>query len=267
MEPEAFPGRKTCRHWVPIENLCYICKKEQERPFTLRGRPEVFQNPSPTQGRPLQTHQMPGLQAPNGYRHPDDPRKKNYPMPITSVDPRRFMQTDRDNTYRSGYTRRTVETETGQRDMGIAMARALDTAQSLPPSGYHPGWGPQGEMDPMMNNRHEQPTVPQPMNVNAHAGLNTRSERKLGQGTDLQNMWLERSMVQPDMRFGNRFYEHLPQGTRKERSSTSNTRAQERQDASRVYENRDYSESFDRGAQVGRSTQPGRRIQQVTGWK
>lgn len=224
-----------CRHWVSKKQVCYACKRERDmveskfQPVECRSVKNPVAPPSfcldgkqtssgMMYSRTLKSdkpsYSMPQTgpkdwqfynQAPSGYRHPDNVDPKAYPLPVDVPDPRRFMDHGRDDPRRS---------ETPHK--GVMLDRALAMADFLPPSGYQAYFG-------------QQPTRQQQASVRIPGGATTsRPEKKIEPRT-----YLDRDLVQPDMRYGNRFFEILPEDTRKlKQSHDINERTNDRDVAS-----------------------------------
>lgn len=210
-------GDQVCRHWISKKHKCYACIRDkqmaesqfqpidcQSKPktssFSLDGRqPQWSSSSGMMYSRTLKSdkpsYSMPQTgpndwqfhnQAPQGYRHPDNVNPKDYPLPL-DADPRRCMGNSRDDTRRS---------EQINSHKGVMLDRALAMADFLPPSGYQAYFG-------------QQPT--RQVNTNESSrGTSSRPDKKIEPRT-----YLDRDLVQPDMRYGNRFFEILPEDTRK----------------------------------------------------
>jgi hypothetical protein len=90
---------------------------------------------------------------------------------------------------------------------------------------------------------------------NSTYGITTRGNRKLDYKEDLH---LRRSMLQPDFRQGNRFYEFKPENTRRESyRDAGNKSAQEFQNQTQqMFNDMNYTKAYDQAAGMNRGSQP-----------
>jgi hypothetical protein len=262
-----------CSHWIPKGQYCYACTRTKDRknPFTERPyipvneqRPQstfgqsqnFFQqqlkgNPSSNPNDPY-SHQMnPSYE---GYTNADQP-KGAFPKPVNSVgggrfhpttDPRRSMRTGRESTHRSQYTQRT-----GESDMGVFMDRSIDDSKFLAEQNKGQLWG-----NPLIKRNFPSPmdTKMVPTPTDSHGGVSSRASRKVDSAGRNEDMFLRRSMVQPDMRHGNRFYEIMPDTDRRAsyRQSDNVRSTQFQQQSAQMHSNHDFRQAYASGASVGR---------------
>ena len=228
-------GDEVCRHWISKKQICYACQRDRQiaesrfqpvecgnkttevqSSFRLDGQQQYPTNImySRTLKSDKSSYSLPQTgpndwqfhnQAPSGYRHPDNFWQKEDPQPVDAVpDPRRFMGNSRDDTRRS---------EQQQNHKGVMLDRALAMADLLPPSGYQAYFG---------QYQQQQPT--RQLTESSERGTSSRPDRKIEPRT-----YLDRDLVQPDMRYGNRFFEILPEETRKVKQTNDiNTRTNDR---------------------------------------
>lgn len=232
-------GDSVCRHWIPKSHGCYACIREKQQMNSQfehisckKGErndilPQLFE-PSDyhlvahqvknkrsqydNSNRSFQQSWAPNkpvenLTAPPGYQYPDSLGPPQYPQPVDTnpfphgpPDPRRFMQNSRDQPLRS---------QGGDDNTGVFMKRSLAMAEVLPPSGYQGYWGQ--VTNPVV--RQNQP-VPDPYQAPMSGISSRRPERKVNKAGQNEDLFLRRSVIQPDMRYGNRFYEMKPEESR-----------------------------------------------------
>ena len=79
---------------------------------------------------------------------------------------------------------------------------------------------------------------------NTHVGINTRGNRKLNVN---DNLHLNRSMMLPDFRHGNRFFEFKPENSRREtyRDIGNKNVIKFQNQTQRMFQNQDYAKAYD----------------------
>ncbi len=253
-----------CSHWILKSDYCYACQRTKQRsnPFQKFNQKDKFQQKQPSYSsthhslpkqknyHPTQPHyekkterfnpmgnrMFPqhhvgtvdpvGQKIPQGYTHPDVPQK--YPQVSNWGN-----QQTRNKTHRATYKKE---------PMGAFMNRSLETvdilSQQNPKSWSHNSWGQ------FRGNSQQQGSL-----MDYHQGVNTRGNHRTENMRKQQDLFLQRSLVQPDIRVGNRFFEEKPSDTRRARFSTiSNQRSQTRQQQS-VYQS-NYSRAMRRAYPV-----------------
>lgn len=265
------PG--VCPHWVPRNQHCYACQRLDSRKDPFTQRPYI-----PVRNEKLQADSVPGyddffrqqqvgsndIYSPQvtasfqGYVNPNSDNR-DFPKPINSVgggryhpstDPRRAVASGRDATHRSSY-----RSEHDGNSMGLFMARSIDESNFISTQKSNEMWG-----NPLIKRNFptEQKKIenPEPINSSSssHAGINSRASRKIDSAGTNEDLFLRRSMIQPDMRHGNRFFEIMPDSDRREsyRQSDNMRNAQFQQDTATLYKTQDFKKAFDTGASVGR---------------
>jgi hypothetical protein len=240
------PG--VCPHWIPKNESCSICERTNNRKNPLVQRPYI--PVSQTQNENKQSLKRTNPQLNNFYSNQMFPSLENYvtpgesrmdfPKPVNTLsgsykpttDPTRCFQSDKKETNRSQY---------GLSDMGIFMERSIEQANFQNNLQNQQLWG-----NPVLKqNFKSSEEIP-------YMGKHSRRERKLNSEEDL---FLQRSLIQPDMRQGNRFYEIMPSSGRREplRNFDNNNINSFQQQEARIYQQMDYSKAFDKGANVGRA--------------
>jgi hypothetical protein len=182
----------------------------------------------------------------DGYTHPD--QKRDYP-PLangmgagrfrSSEDPRRSMGADRDPTRRS-------EAQSKTNDIGFFLDRSLDDSKFMVHQKQGDMWG-----NPLIKRNFPPPGEV----VDSPNGINSRPGRKIESMGNNEDFFLKRSLVQPDMRHGNRFYEIMPESDRKEPlRQEDNANVKRFQEQSRqFYENYDFRRVY--GSQQQKNNQ------------
>jgi len=258
-----------CSHWIPKGQPCYACERQKGRENPFTERPYIPVDPKRAQNncQPNQEFMQQQLGSDQsrfgnqmlpsmvGYTHPDDPNR-DFPQPVNTVgggryrppaDPRRAMSSGREQTQRS---------RNEGPVMGYAMDRSLDESKFMQEQQGHM-WG-----NPLIRRNFpspmEQKLEPQEEQTITNYGVSTRKSRKIDPSGRNENIFLNRSMVQPDMRHGNRFYEYMPQTDRvsgQRRESDNMMANQFQQQSAQMYSEMDYQRAFDTGAAVGRGGQ------------
>lgn len=231
-----------CPHWVPKGKDCFACARLQASRGDVTSRPFI----------PIGNQQPQRIFTPTsvpGYVHPDEQRT-DKPLPMRReversqvvgqvgagpwnppTDPRREAQWGRETPHRA-----VSSTPTQRSNMGVFMDRSLDDSQFFTQHGKAPTtWGnpvikqnfpPPGSADNFVDSNSS-------MLGGAQDIVSSRNNRKNGAQEDV---FLRRSMVQPDMRHGNRFYEIMPEIGRKQgtRSDDSARVAQHQQQSADI---------------------------------
>jgi hypothetical protein len=255
-----------CSHWIPKNQSCYACKREmsKEDPFTKRPYIPVNKNTNISTSAPsmefFQQQQKNQINSDkysnqmfpsfNGYITPDK-TEPNFPQPVNSVgggryrpatDPRRSMLNGRDDTRRAQ----------NDKDMGFMMNRSVQESGFLNhQQNTNNLWG-----NPVIKSNF--PKVDEKnLEMIPNYGINTRTLRKIDSAGRNENIFLNRSLVQPDMRHGNRFYEIMPQTDRQsgsKRASDNMMANQFQQQSAQIYSQMDYQKAFDSGASISRGS-------------
>lgn len=273
------PG--VCSHWIPKDQYCYACArlKDRENPFTERPYiPVTQQKPQSTFGNSYtffeqQKGDSSNIYSPQvtakfeGYINPEQSNKE-FPQPINSfggryypsTDPRRSMSVGREATHRSQYE------QSKESKLGVFLDRSLDDSRFMASHQGGDMWG-----NPLIKRNfpspmNEQVASTQPVNSDMvgsqssqmYSGISSRKTRKLDFGGQNEDMFLKRSLIQPDMRHGNRFYEIMPETDRRQsyRQEDNVRSTQFQQQTAQIAADADFRSAYNSGAAMGRAGNP-----------
>lgn len=265
------PG--VCSHWIPKNQPCSACHrlKYRENPFTQRPHIPVS-NPSHLSYNPysLQSNLayrtksdsnsnsnsnfMTSSMTPSmtGYVSPGE-SKQDFPQPVNTVgggpyhpptDPRRSSMSSREQPHRAQY---------GMSNVGVFMERSLEQSNFVQHQNKNQMWGnpilQQNFPSPLEEKFEHSEPIP-------YMGISSRSSKKIDSKNN-EDFFINRSLIQPDMRRGNRFYEIMPSSGRKEplRNSDNGRVDQFQQQQASMFQQMDYATAFQKGAGMGRAGQ------------
>lgn len=228
-------NNSVCPHWISKSQPCYVCQRQSKESFTQKphipiNQPTMYpqqQNSEFVQQQIQRQSDYQMLPSLPNYTHPDS--KRDYPTPINTdlKDPRRMMSVGRSDTKRVGYS----------------MGRHLEESSFL-----------QNQQNNMWGGSMVEQMFPRPEKSDTHMAVGTRGDKKLDFSGRNENIFLNRSMVQPDMRYGNRFFEIKPESDRQSgrRDEENNGVNRFQHQNNELFGQKDFRQAFDGGAMMGR---------------
>jgi len=232
-EPKKPIGQKMCPHWISIHEECYVCSRDQERKkYFHNGNVKIRETGNFFGDRIIN---------PKDYVNPDNIDKK---YPSTS---------NRDSQNLSSEAKAELsgreQNNRSKNNINSFMRRSLDTVGFIERNNNSNIWS-----NPIANSSF--PTVHIANNEieNTYLGISTRGSRKLDNTDFNSDLHLRRSMLQPDFRQGNRFYEDKPTNTRRESyRNLGNENARKFQNQTeKMYKEMDYTRAYDQAAGINR---------------
>ena len=203
-----------CPHWISIHEKCYVCERENKRK-------KYFHN---NNIKIKETKNFVDINR-NEYINPNDINKK-YPSMSENY-----------------------KTKDNEKNINSFMKRSLDTINFIQRNNNSNIWA-----NPIANSSFPSVHISNKEIENTYLGISTRGSRKLD-NTDFNNdLHLRRSMLQPDFRHGNRFYENKPTNTRREsyrRLGNENVRKFQDQ-TEKMYKEMTYTKAYDKAAGINR---------------
>lgn len=218
-----------CQHWIPVSKKCYICEREKKRLSHFQNE-TIKLNENNFFGEKSQFH---------NYINPNT-TNKTYP------------KTENDNIHNarreiSGRDFNNRTKDMNNNNINSFMRRSLETVGFIENNNKNI-W-----QTSLINNSF--PNIPiSNVNENSHLGISTRGTRKLDSTDFNNNLHLRRSMLQPDFRQGNRFYEDKPFNTRRDSyRDVGNQNAKKFQDQTKqMYSEMNYTKAYDKAAGINR---------------
>lgn len=213
---------KTCKHWVPINIECYICTKQKQQTNSFNHNLNNYVNPENINNR---------FSNINNGRNFDNKFKSQSDIASRDINNR---ERDSDGNI-NGFMKRSLET------LGFIEENNNKNIWYNPISNTSI---PTNKSFKMEN-----------LNIlNKNCGINTRNNRKLDSYEDNSDLHLKRSLLQPDFREGNRFYEYKPTNTRRDSfRDINNQNARDFQcQSEKFYKDMDYTNAYDNAAGMNR---------------
>jgi len=229
-KPKKPIGQKMCPHWVSIHEECYVCARDQERKkYFHNGNVKIRETGNFFGNRIID---------PKDYVNPNDIKKK---YPSTS---NRNSTSDAKVEY-SGRS----QNNRSKNNVNSFMQRSLDTVGFIEQNNNKNIWS-----NPIANNSFPAVHISENEIENTYLGISTRGNRKLDNTDFNSDLHLRRSMLQPDFRQGNRFYEDKPTNTRRDSyRGLGNESARKFQNQTEImYQEMDYTKAYDRAAGINR---------------
>jgi hypothetical protein len=226
-----------CPHWIPIHETCYVCERDSERKkYFHNGNVKIRENGNFFGNRIIN---------PKDYVNPDDVNK-NYPS-TSNIDSQSLTSEAKTELSGREHNNRTKDSKSG--NINSFMRRSLDTVGFIERNNKSNIWS-----NSIANSSFPTAHIADNEIENTYLGISTRGNRKLD-NTDFNNdLHLRRSMLQPDFRQGNRFYEDKPANTRREsfrRLGNENVRKFQNQTES-MYREMNYTKAYDQAAGINR---------------
>ena len=233
---------KMCQHWVPVTDNCYICEREKKRQNHFHNETIKLQDNNFFEDRITQL---------KDYVNPNDVHK-TYPMTINENMENKNLGNESTNIEKTeisgrGQNNRTKDSING--NINSFMKRSLDTIGFIEHNNNKNIW-----CNPISNNSFPNVHISDNDIDNIYLGISTRDRRKLDNTDFNSNLHLRRSMLQPDFRQGNRFYEEKPTNTRRESfRDLGNQNAQKFQtQTEQMYREMNYTKAYDNAAGINR---------------
>lgn len=229
--------QKMCPHWIPINEKCYVCERDSERKkYFHNGNVKIRENSNFFGDRIIN---------PKDYVNPDNINKR-YPT-TSNVDRHNLSNEAKTEVSGREQNNRTKDSNSG--NVNSFMRRSLDTVGFIERNNNSNIWS-----NPIANSSFPMVHIANNEIENTYLGISTRGSRKLDNTDFNSDLHLRRSMLQPDFRHGNRFYEDKPTNTRREsfrRLGNENARNFQNQ-TERMYQEMDYTKAYDQAAGINR---------------
>ena len=234
--PYAQTTKRMCPHWVSINEECYVCERYKERKkYFHNGNVKIRESSNFFGGR---------IVNPTDYVNPDDKNKK-YP---STANRDNFNDVSLTREAKTDYTGRGENNRT-KNNINSFMSRSLDTVGFIENNNNKNIWS-----NPIANNSFPTVHISDNEIENTYLGISTRDNRKLDNTDFNSDLHLRRSMLQPDFRQGNRFYEDKPTNTRRDnyrRIGNENARKFQNQTET-IYKEMNYTKAYDQAAGINR---------------
>lgn len=225
--------QKVCQHWNSITDECYSCEREKKRlnhfqHETIKLNENNLFNDTNTM---------------KDYTNPYN-INKNYPQTVnnnrTNIEAKNEISGRENNN-------RTNDMING--NINSFMKRSLETLDFIENNNNQNLWH-----NPIINNSFPNFYFSNDDNHNTTMGISTRGGRKLDDTNFNNNLHLQRSMLQPDFRQGNRFYEDKPSNTRRDSyRGIGNQNVLKFQDQTKkMYNDLNYTKAYDTAAGINR---------------
>ena len=227
-------SQNVCQHWISVTDKCYICEREKKRLNHFHNE-TIKVNENNFFGDRIMK-----------LKDYVDPNSVNNTYPRTVNEGGNTFEAKSEISGRE-YNNRTKDMNNG--NINSFMKRSLETVGFIEQNNNKNLWH-----NSIANNSFPNLHMSSSEAENTHLGISTRGHRKLD-GTDFNNnLHLRRSMLQPDFRQGNRFYEDKPSNTRRNSyRGLGNQNAQKFQDQTKqMYSEMDYTKAYDRAAGINR---------------
>ena len=242
-------SKQVCKHWIPLNENCYVCKREKEREKLFNNSNvngninttpsngtnnqfggEIKTNPNFFNDQILQT---------SDYMNPENSQKK---YPTTS---------NRDsNNANNANNASSLRKDDKNGKVNSFMQRSLDTFGFIENNNSKNIWS-----NPIANNSFPSAHISNnESNESNYLGVSTRGNRKLGNTESNTDFHLKRSMLQPDFRSGNRFFEYKPTNTRRDSyKDLGNENARKFQNQTeQLFNEMDHTKAYDQAAGINR---------------
>lgn len=230
-------SNSTCPHWVPIANDCYVCQRDKER------RENFYNQPTNSQKNCAFSNDVSTFQD---YVNPDN-INKSYPKTMN----------DGNQTQKEIFGKKLNNRTLNSRTANTFINRSMDTVNFINNNNNQNIW-----QNPIANTSFPNSFPNSFLNKNtsendtydSHMGITTRGKRKLDGSNVNDNLHLRRSLLQPDFRQGNRFYEDKPSNTRREsyrNMGNQNVRKFQSQTET-MYKEMNYTKAYDNAAGINR---------------
>ena len=222
-----------CPHWIPINKICYICQRENVRREQFYSG-NVNSEKNSFFGKTIMGSTNSPVSIGNDYIDPSN-RNNTYPQTVNDA-----VSNCRDLNNRSKND-----------GTNSFMSRSLETVNFIENNNSKNIWS-----NPIINSSF--PTTAGGGEAdNIYMGINTRGARKMDTTDFNQDLHLRRSMLQPDTRQGNRFFEFKPTNTRRESyRDVGNQNAQKFQtQTEELYQKMNYTQAYDNAAGINRGGQ------------
>jgi len=214
-------GEKVCKHWVSLSEGCYVCRREQERQKLFNnGNVKINVDDLKQDENQLKDYVDPGFSI------------KTYPT-----------TSNRDMTNSISFRNR------HDGNINSFMQRSLDTFGFIENNNSKNIW-----KNPIVNSSFPKAHLSENEIESNYLGVNTRGNRKLGNTELNSDFHLKRSMLQPDFRTGNRFFEYKPTNSRRDSHKdigNQNVRKFQNQ-TEQLYKEMDHTKAYDNAAGINR---------------
>lgn len=229
--------KKMCPHWVLIEDNCYICKRENKRKDHFHNETIKLNNNNFFDDRISQL---------TDYVNPNNINKK-YPITVNDFGNKSTNVAKIEISGREQNNR--TKDYMNNNNINSFMQRSLDTVNFIEQNNNKNIW-----YNPISNNSFPTVHISDKDIDNTGLGISTRGRRKLDNTDFNSDLHLRRSMLQPDFRQGNRFYEDKPTNTRREtfRDMGNQNARKFQSQTEQLYRELDYTKAYDNAAGINR---------------
>ena len=227
-----------CVHWIPLTNDCYICNKENERKkhfhnsnFKISDSNNFFDD---------QISQL------NNYINPDSSNKQYSKLENSTNSS--FYNTSSNDTSKE-ISGREINNRSKETNVNSFMKRSLDNLGFIETNNSKNIW-----YNNIANSSFPNTHISENNIESNYLGITTRGSRKLDDTNFNGDLHLRRSMIQPDIREGNRFFEFKPTNTRREsfRNIGNESAIKFQNQNEEMYKKMNYTQAYDTAAGINR---------------
>jgi hypothetical protein len=227
-----------CSHWISLSDDCYICNREKERKKHFHNS-----NVKISESNSFFDDRISKL---SNYVNPDSSNKK-YSKLENSITGSSY-NTSINDTSKEIFGRE-LNNRSKETNVNSFMKRSLDTVGFMETNNSKKIWS-----NPIVNSSFPTTHISENDIENNYLGVTTRGHRKLDDTNFNGDLHLRRSMLQPDLRQGNRFFEFKPTSTRREsfRNVGNESAIKFQNQTEELYKEMNYTKSYDYAAGINR---------------
>jgi hypothetical protein len=227
-----------CAHWISLTNDCYICNREKERQKHFHNS-----NVKITDSNNFFDDRISQL---SNYVNPDSSNKQYSKLQNSTTSS--SYNTQMPDTSKELFGRE-LNNRSKETNVNSFMKRSLDTVGFMETNNSKNIWS-----NPIVNSSFPTTHISENDIESNYLGVTTRGHRKLDDNNFNGDLHLRRSMLQPDLRQGNRFFELKPASTRREsfRNVGNESAIKFQNQTEELYKKMNYTQSYDAAAGINR---------------
>ena len=227
-----------CPHWISLTDDCYICNREKERNKNFHNS-----NIKISDSNNFFDDRISQL---SNYVNPDSSNKQ-YSKLENSMNNSLYDKATNDNS--KEISGRELNNRSKETNVNSFMKRSLDTVGFIETNNSKNIW-----YNPIANSSFSNTHLSENDIESNYLGITTRGSRKLDDTNFNGDLHLRRSMLQPDLRQGNRFFEFKPTSTRREsfRNVGNESAIKFQNQNEEMYKKMNYTHAYDKAAGINR---------------